>query len=273
MEPSQRINGPRYLVLPEEQERFRQDGYVHLTGVVTSEELADLEVVYMRFMRREIEVKGRDFCDMSGDYGRDVGDYSITNVMLPRRYYPAWRDNIYELRAQSIAEQLCGPGMEIDYDQLLAKRPGREDGIFAWHQDMAYWTKTPDPRTATLWLAIDDSTRENGCMRFVPGSHAEPELRSHSPLHGSRSDSHTLVTEVDEERDEIRHAVLRAGDVTVHHERVVHGSGPNQSKGWRRAYIVALRSSETVALERARGFTHSHNDKADVLDSVGFNDG
>ena len=60
------------------------------------------------------------------------------------------------------------------------------------------------------------------------------------------------------------------GDVTVHDERVVHGSGGNTSDRWRRAYIVAFRSAETVAWERAHGFTHSHNDAPDVLDGVGF---
>lgn len=272
MSPDERRDGPRYRVLPEEVEQFHREGYVHLKGVVSPTELAQLEAVYMRFLRREIEVRGKDFCDMSGDYGREVDDFSIINVMLPRRYHPPWRDNIYEQRACSIAEQLRGAGMEIDYDQLLAKRPGRDDGIFAWHQDMAYWTATRDPRTASLWLALDDSTEENGCLRFVARSHLEPELRPHRPLHGDRSKSHTLVTDVDEEREDIRHATISAGDVTVHHERIVHGSGPNRSDGWRRAYIVALRSRETVADERERGFTHSHNDGADVLDSVGFNE-
>ena len=106
---------------------------------------------------------------MAGDYGRDPSDYSIVNVMLPRRYYPAWVGNIVEQRSASVAASCAVTGMELDYDQLLAKQPFKDDAVFAWHQDMAYWPETPDTRTATIWLAIDDSTVDNGCMRFVPG--------------------------------------------------------------------------------------------------------
>ena len=70
----------------------------------------------------------------------------------------------------------------IDFDQLLAKQPGRADAVFGWHQDQAYWIDTDDRRTATCWLAVDDSTIENGCMQFLPGSHREP-VRPHHPLH------------------------------------------------------------------------------------------
>ena len=46
----------------------------------------------------------------------------------------------------------------------------------------------------------------------------------------------------------------------MHNERVVHGSGPNRSSGWRHAYVVAFRKAACIAEERALGFTHSHND-------------
>ena len=52
--------------------------------------------------------------------------------------------------------------MTLDFEQLLAKQPGREDAVFAWHQDQAYWINTDDRRTATRWLALDDSTVDNG---------------------------------------------------------------------------------------------------------------
>lgn len=72
--------------------------------------------------------------------------------------------------------------MQIDYDQILAKRPLSEDAVFAWHQDMAYWPPfTSDLSAATCWLAVSDSTEENGCMRFLPGSQKETQLRKHAP--------------------------------------------------------------------------------------------
>jgi ectoine hydroxylase-related dioxygenase (phytanoyl-CoA dioxygenase family) len=264
-----RRQGPRYLVSEAERAAFRRDGYVHLAGVLSHEELLPITEVYERFLRAEIAVAGKDLCDMSGRAASRVEDFSIVNVMLPRVYYPAWVGNLYEQRAASIAEQLQGPGLVLDYDQLLAKRPQREDAVFAWHQDQAYWPAMPDSRTATCWLAIDDSTLENGCMRFVPGSQRGP-LRPHRPLLDDRGRSHTLAAEVDAARDEIRPVPICRGDITVHDERVLHGSGGNLSTGWRRAYIVAFRAAATVAEERRRGFTHSHNDAPDVLDGVGI---
>jgi phytanoyl-CoA hydroxylase len=188
--------------------------------------------------------------------------------MLPRRYHPPWQGNVFERRAASVAEQLCGPGMSLDYDQLLAKQPHKDDAVFAWHQDMAYWPDTPDTRTATLWLAIDDSTLDNGCMRFVPATNQEPQLRPHQPVFGGRGESHALGTEL-LDRDEVVPRPVTSGDCTVHNERVMHGSGGNRTAGRRRAYVLAFRSAEAVQVERELGFTHSHNDDPDVLDEVG----
>jgi phytanoyl-CoA hydroxylase len=257
-----------YVVSDADREHFGRHGYVHLTGLLTEDEVAELEVVYDRFLRRDIEVAGKDYCDMAGDYGRDPADYSIINVMLPRRYYPAWQGNVLEQRALQVAEQLHGAGMDIDYDQLLAKQPHKEDAVFAWHQDMAYWPDTPDTRTATVWLAIDDSTVENGCMRFVPATNDECELRRHAPVLGGRGESHALGTELRPD-DVVVPVPIRRGDCTVHNERVLHGSGGNTTGGYRRAYIIACRSTETIEVERRLGFTHSHNDSEVVLDAVG----
>ena len=268
MEGSARRQGDRYVVTDEDRSAFERDGYVHLPGVLSEDEVAEIEAVYERFRRGEIEVPGKDLNDMTtGEYGTDPSAYAIVNVMVPRRYFPEWQGNVFERRAASIAERLCGPGMMIDFDQLLAKQPGREDAVFGWHQDQAYWIDTDDRRTATCWRAVDDSTIDNGCLRFLAGSHHDP-VRPHRPLHGDRSESHTLVTDL-APGEAPRPVPIRRGDITVHGEGVLHGSGGNRSTdSWRRAYIVAFRTSETVAAERALGFTHSHNDSAEVLDGV-----
>lgn len=263
-----RRHGDSYLVTDDDKARFARDGYVHLPRVLAPDELAGIEEVYDRFLRGDIAVAGKDLNDMTtGEHGTDPATYAVVNVMLPRRYLPAWRGNVFERRAASIATQLCGDGMVIDFDQLLAKHPGRDDAVFGWHQDQAYWIDTPDRRTATCWLAVDDSTIENGCLQFLPGSHREP-VRPHHPLHDDRATSHTLVTEL-RPGDEMVPVPIARGDVTVHSEGILHGSGGNRTTdSWRRAYIVAFRSRDTVRAERARGFTHSHNDEAAVLDRV-----
>ncbi len=263
-------DGAAYQLTPEELARFREDGWVQLPGLLSEDELRALELVYQRFLAREIAVPGRDFCDMSSDYQKPLEQFSIVNVMLPRRYYPQWQGNLYEQRAASVAAQLCGHDMALDYDQLIAKRPHKSDAVFHWHQDLGYWPVTPDTRTASFWMALDATTLANGCMRFVSGSHKEPKLRAHEPMLGDRGKSHTLVARVDEASEKIVPALLRPGDVTVHHERTVHGSGGNGTDGWRRGYVIAFRARATVEEERRRGFTHSHNDAPDVLAKVGI---
>ncbi len=260
--------GDRYIVSEEDRAAFGRDGHVHLRDVLTPVEVDNIESVYEMFMRGEIDVPGKDLSDMvTGEYGTDPSHYAIFNVMLPRRYHPDWQGNIFEQIGLSIAEQLCGEGMTLDFDQLLAKQPGRTDAVFAWHQDQAYWINTDDRRTATCWLAVDDSTLENGCMQFLPGSHRE-SVRPHRPISGNREDQHTLVTDLRPD-DVLVPVEIRRGDITVHNEGVLHGSGGNTStNNWRRAYITAFRSIETVRQERALGFTHSHNDAQDVLAQV-----
>lgn len=232
----------------------------------------------MGFLRGEIPVEGRDFCDMAAEYhagGNSVNDRSsavdrldVLNVMLPRRYHPEWQGNAYERAAAEVARALIPSATELDYDQLVAKPPARPGAIFHWHQDLAYWPKTPEPETVTVWLALDDTDVENGCLNFVPGSHTEPKLRPHLPLHGDRDTSHTIVAQIDESKEPIVPAPIRRGDALCFRERLLHGSGGNTSDRWRRAYVIAFRTKATVEAERAMGFTHSHTDDLSVLDKV-----
>jgi hypothetical protein len=264
----QRPDGDRYPLTQAEIAMFRRDGWVHLPGFLSEAELKELEPIYMQFLRREIPVVGRDYCDMTGDYKKPIEDFAILNVMLPRRYLPSLADNVYERRGADVARQLGGDDMALDYDQMVAKPPNKTDAVFHWHQDLGYWPITEDTRTVTCWLAFDDSRVDNGCLRFVDGSHKEPELRQHLPLYGDRDKNHTLVAQVDEQKDRIHCAEIRRGDITVHHERTIHGSGGNTSERWRRAYVLGFRSKATVAAERAIGFTHSHNDDVKVLTMI-----
>jgi len=125
---------------------------------------------------------------------------------------------------------------------------------------MAYWPPVPDTRTVTFSLAVDATTKENGALKFIPGSGVDAVLRPHKPVGSSREDSHAIAIDVDESKEEVVMACVNRGDVTIHDEWVVHGSGGNLSKGNRRTYVIAFRTAETVALERKAGFTHSHND-------------
>jgi phytanoyl-CoA hydroxylase len=56
--------------------------------------------VFFKYLRREIEVPGKDLCDMSGVKGRTPDEFTVYNVMLPRIYHPAWKNNLFEQRCK-----------------------------------------------------------------------------------------------------------------------------------------------------------------------------
>jgi Phytanoyl-CoA dioxygenase (PhyH) len=258
-------DGDDYWLTGEEIEQFHRDGYVTLRAVLREVEIAPLEPLFDAFINGEVSGMGRDFCDMSGPADRRFEDFSLVNAMLPRQYRSELQGNIYERRCASISRQLLGEGATLDYDQFLAKRPAKPDAQFSWHQDIGYWpTSAPDPRAATCSLALDDADSENGCLRVVPGSHKGP-LRPHRPLHldaGANHDSFQILRITLDADDPIVELPLKRGDITVHDERIVHGSGGNCSLDrWRRTYITAYRPEACVRFERSIGFTHSHNDE------------
>ncbi|EWM21695.1 phytanoyl- dioxygenase [Nannochloropsis gaditana] len=187
-----RRQGKTYKITTEDKDAFLTNGYIRLPGVLTEEECAKLEQVFDAFMEGKVQVPGKDFCDMSQRFGVPFEAWRLVNAMLPREYYPSLQeDNVLEARAHSIAQQLLGDDMALDYDQFLMKRPSRDGeangAVFAWHQDQAYWPQqTPDFRTVTVSLALNEASRENGCLRVVPGSHREKKLRAHRPLLAGR---------------------------------------------------------------------------------------
>jgi phytanoyl-CoA hydroxylase len=99
---------------------------------------------------------------------------------------------------------------------------------------------------------------ENGGLVFAAGSN-EPKIREHKAIKGSR-DAHAIETFV-KEGEVLEHVTLSRGDVSIHDEWVVHGSGGNYTKDQqRRTWVLAFRTKETREIERANGFTHSHNE-------------
>ena len=266
-----RRQGDHYELLPEEIDRYDKLGYLVLRDVLSEQEMDTIDPWFDHFIEgKEMDRMGRDFCDMSQPYGTPFEEFQLVNAMLPSHYRPELADNIFHRIARSIADQLyTGGKADIDYEQFLAKKPSKEKAEFAMHQDLGYWPKTENTWTATFSLALTDSDIINGCLHVVPGSNKEPELRKHVPKQysdeaedSSRDESHTLIIET-LPTDTIVHLPVKRGSVTVHDERIVHGSGGNMSDIWRKTYVVAFRDAETIRKEREMGFTHSHNDQVD----------
>ena len=266
-----RRKGKQYLITEKEIEQFHELGYLVLNDVLSEEEVSSLDPWFEHFVSgKEMHRMGKDFCDMSQPYGTPFEEFKLVNAMLPSKYKPEFANNIFQQLSKNIADQLYRSGQAaMDYEQFLAKRPTKTKAEFAMHQDLGYWPKTKNTWTATFSLALNDADIINGCLYLLPGTNKEPELRIHKPKdYGhqdqddtiSRDDSHTLVIESRPD-DKLVYLPVKRGSITIHDERIVHGSGGNNSKDWRKTYIIAYRDVETIKEERAMGFTHSHNDE------------
>lgn len=268
-----RRKGTFYQVKAEEIQQFNDQGYLVLNEVLTEEELQTIDPWFDHFISgKEQTQMGKDFCDMSQPYGTPMEKFQLVNAVLPGKYRPELNNNIFHQVAQQIAAQLYPQGqVDMDYEQFLAKKPSKPGAEFAMHQDLGYWPKTKNTWTATFSLALTDSDLINGCLQLMPGTNKEPELRKHLPkaytdsnetAEMSRDESHTLVIATHPE-DKIVYLPVKRGSITIHDERIVHGSGGNESPTWRKTYVVAYRDVNTIKEERAMGFTHSHNDQVD----------
>lgn len=139
---------------------------------------------------------------------------------------PFWVRLVGDDRLLDIAEQFIGPNIGLFASHYISKPPLDGQAVL-WHQDGSYWPLEP-MEVVTLWLAVDDSLEENGCLRVIPGSH-KMELQQLRP----RKDiPNVLNSEIDPafvDESKAVDCVLQAGGVEVHHPNTIHGSKANFS--------------------------------------------
>jgi len=87
------------------------------------------------------------------------------------RITPGFHDVLWNPRFLVAASQLVGnKPIRFWHDQIFSK-PAKRGGVVAWHQDYSYWTRTKPIAHLTCWCGLDDSTKENGCLQYIAGSH------------------------------------------------------------------------------------------------------
>ncbi|MGH6697273.1 phytanoyl-CoA dioxygenase family protein [Sphingopyxis sp.] len=139
---------------------------------------------------------------------------------------PFWLRLVSDPRLLDIAEQYIGPDIALFASHYISKPAGDGQPVL-WHQDGSYWPLEP-MEVISLWLAIDDSTPENGCLRVIPGSQhlgLQDLERRDDVANVLGSGINTSAVDEDAAVD----VVLRAGDVSIHHPNVIHGSNANTS--------------------------------------------
>jgi ectoine hydroxylase-related dioxygenase (phytanoyl-CoA dioxygenase family) len=152
------------------------------------------------------------------------------------RIAPGFHDVLWNPAFAMAASQLLGGPVRFWHDQLFYK-PARHGGVVAWHQDYSYWTRTEPMAHLSCWIGLDDSTRENGCVHYVPGSHRWDLL----PITGLAGDMDAIQTVLtDEQRAAFRPVAieLKAGECSFHHPLMIHGSYHNNTDHPRRATVI-----------------------------------
>ena len=138
---------------------------------------------------------------------------------------PFWVRLVSDPRLLDLAEVFVGPDIALYASHYISKPPFTGKPVL-WHQDGAYWNLEP-MKVVTLWLSIDKSTPENGCLRVVPGSHKQTigDLRERKDI------ANVLGSEIAADVDEADayDIILNPGDVDMHHPNIIHGSNANTS--------------------------------------------
>lgn len=140
-------------------------------------------------------------------------------------------------------EALLGPDILMVDSAYVIKEP-RDPRFVSWHQDLTYWG-LDSSEVLTAWVALSHSRVDNGCMRFIPGSHRNGK-RPHEDTHDSENILHRgqRISDAVDEEDAVD-IVLEPGEVSLHHGWVMHASHANTS-GERRIGLTIQYAATSV---------------------------
>lgn len=149
----------------------------------------------------------------------------------PQQLLPSFASLVRHPRLIEAVSRIIGPDVLVWSCGFFIKEAGSKSYV-SWHQDLNYWGLDGDDEV-TAWYALTPATVENGCMRFVPGSHRRkdvPHVDSFAP--------DNLLTRGQEIAVEVEEAasvnvLLRAGEASFHHGHMFHASGPNRTNSRR----------------------------------------
>ena len=200
---------PRVLTR-DEIDHYNQFGYSMGHRVFDEEEIGRIRALFDGWLAEALED------------GRDSYSIFTAHKRYPEAYDLICHPRIVDYVADILGENVTGWGMHF-----FCKMP--HDGKrVSWHQDISYWPLSKS-KTCTIWLAIDDADTENGCMRFIPRSH----LHGHIPF--SESDNaegnvlNQTVHDAEQYGDDPVDVLLKAGEMSLHSDLLLHGSEANNS--------------------------------------------
>ncbi len=137
----------------------------------------------------------------------------------------------------NVVRSLIGNDLKVYVDQTLCKPP-KIGSAKPPHQDSAYWTHIDPPNLVICWIALNDATENNGCMRFIAGSH-KLGVVEHKHLEDFRVEDNQISYE-----KEVA-VPLKAGDCSFHHSLAMHRTDANISPNRRIGLTLAYMNSRS----------------------------
>ena len=210
-------------------EQYHRDGIVFPVPVLSPSETAHFRAAFE-------EVAAR------------LGGRPVAQALGHTQSYFRWAyDLATHPRILDAVEDVLGPNLLVWTVSIFPKYP-RDPGYISWHQDGTYWG-LDSTRVVTAWVALTDSTRDNGCMRVVPGSHRQPILPHRDTYAADNRLSRGQEIEVEVAEQDAVDVVLRAGEMSLHHVNIIHGSNSNPSDGSRIGFAPRFMTPETRQID------------------------
>jgi len=209
---------------------FNEKGYIVPIDVFGTYQANEIRTYFDMLIEKTMELGGSAY-DVHGYHGRCQKLFDMATNWL----------------VMDVMGDLLGPNFLMWGSHAFNKLPGDPKTV-PWHQDASYWPLTPS-RTITAWLAIDDVDVSNAAMKYITGSHT----LGHLPFE-NRTENVVLNQEVTaaEKYGEVVDIVLKAGQMTVHSDMLIHGSEANVSD--RRRCGLTMRYAPTVVRPLREGW-------------------
>ncbi len=210
---------------------YHENGYIGVESVLSTQDIIDLRRVTDEFVE-----KSREVTEHTDVFDLEPG-HSSESPRVRRIKNPAAQHIVYDqVRCYEpiidIVEQLVGPGVRSMGSKLNMKYPDFGSPV-EWHQDWAFYPHTNDDVLA-VGVAIDDMSIENGGLMVIPGSHTGPIYDHHQDGRFAGA-----VTDPNFTPDGAVPITVKAGGISIHHVRTLHGSAPNTSSTPRRLLLAA----------------------------------
>jgi phytanoyl-CoA hydroxylase len=225
-------------------ELYRSQGFLIIPDVLSPAEIDDLRRVTSQFVERSRNVATHDEMFDLED-GHAPAEPRLRRIVSPHRWHRVYAAMVNHPGIIAILRTMWGPNIRFDQSKLNMKSGGFGSPV-EWHQDWAFYPHTNDD-LAAVGIMIDDVDADNGPMLLLPGSH-------HGPIYDHHADGR-FCGAIDAGRTDLDLSKAvpcmgRAGTITVHHVRLVHGSATNRSERPRRFLLHQYRAADAWPLVR-----------------------